>query len=102
MVLPVLPVPFASVITAIVWSFAGPLPAAVFLLGGTFFHADSAPILFGLQDIVARVIPGLSSGEDQLGAVTIMLVGNLMSAYLFKLLVKRSILSRLPSSYRFA
>ncbi len=102
LILPVLPVQFTSVITAIVWSFAGPLPAVVFLLGGTFFHADSIPIMSGLQDIVARILPELSVPEDQVGAVTTMLLGNLVTAYLFKMFVKKRILSRLPPSYRFA
>ena len=102
LLLPVLPVQFTSVITAVVWSFAGPLPAAVFLLSGTFLHADSLPILSGLQNIVARILPGLSPIGDQAGAVVTMLVGNLMTAYLFKLFVKKRILSRLPASYRIA
>lgn len=102
LLLPVLPVQFTSVITAIVWSFAGPLPAAVFLLSGTFLHVDSMPIFSGLQDVVARILPSLSPVGDQAGAVASMLVGNLVTAYLFKLFVKKRILSRLPTSYRLA
>lgn len=98
LLLPIVPIQFTSIITAIVWSVSGPLPGLAFLIGGTFFRPDSLPILSGLQNVVGRMFPTSGVAFAEVAAVAIMFVGNLAAAYLFRKLISNKIVSRIPSS----
>jgi hypothetical protein len=98
LVFPIVPVQFTSIITAIVWSLSGGVPAIAFLLVGTFLRFDSFTILSGIGDIVARVFPSLSPVGDQELAAVVMFAGNLGTAYFFKRAIRHRILKRLPLS----
>jgi hypothetical protein len=98
LVFPIVPVQFTSIITAIVWSLSGGVPAIAFLVVGTFLRFDSFTILSGIGDIVARVFPSVSSIGDEELAAAVMFVGNLATAYFFKRVLRYRILKRLPLS----
>jgi hypothetical protein len=98
LVLPVIPIEFTSIITAVVWSLSGGIPGLVFLLAGTFLRVDSLTVFAGVTQIAERLFPSLSFGIDQYIAVGIMFTGNLASAYFFKMVIKKKLLARIPSS----
>lgn len=100
LLLPVMPFQFTSILTAIVWSVSGVVPGMVFLVLGTFFRMDSWSIMSGLQGIVRDLAPGSSTLLDQSVALGTMFVGNLASAFLFRLVVRRSLMQRIPRSVR--
>jgi uncharacterized membrane protein YdcZ (DUF606 family) len=100
LLLPIIPIQFTSIITAIVWSLSGPLAGVVFLVAGTFFRPDSLPILSGVQNIVGRMLPGMGTDQSGAIAVVIMLLGNLASACLFRVLLKSRLVKRLPFASR--
>ncbi|MDA4118841.1 MAG: hypothetical protein OK455_10935 [Thaumarchaeota archaeon] len=96
LVLPVIPIQFTSIITAIVWSISGVFPAMVFLVAGTFLRVDSATIFLGIQQMASRMFPSFSTTVDGEIAVLLMFVGNLATAYLFKRVVRSRLLNRIP------
>lgn len=98
LVLPVVPVEFTSIITAVVWSLSGGLPALVFLVAGTFLRVDSVTIFSGIEQIVGHLFPGLPTLVDEGLSVAVMFAGNLGTAYMFKRLVRNRLISRLPHS----
>jgi hypothetical protein len=98
LVLPIIPVEFTSIITAVVWSVSGGLPAVVFLIAGTFFRLDSPTIFSGIAGVAGHLFPGYSTALDEAIAIAVMLAGNLATAYLFKRIVRTRLLNRIPNS----
>ena len=98
LVLPVVPIEFTSIITAVVWSLSGGIPALVFLVAGTFLRVDSLTVFTGVAQIAEGLFPSLSFGIDQDIAVAVMFTGNLASAFVFKMIVRKKLLARIPSS----
>ncbi len=98
LLLPIVPIQFTSIITAIVWSVSGPLPGVVFLIGGTFFRPDSLPILSGIQNLVGRILPASGTTFDELAAISVMFLGNLAAACVFRRLISNRIVRRIPPS----
>jgi len=98
LVLPVVPIEFTSIITAVVWSLSGGIPALVFLVAGTFLRVDSLTVFTGVAQIAEGLFPSLSFGIDQDIAVAVMFTGNLASAVVFKMIVRKKLLARIPSS----
>ena len=96
LLVPFIPIQFTSIITALVWTFSGPVYAMVFVLAGTFLRADSLPILSGIQDIVSKVLPYQSPEVAQSVTMGLMFSGNVCSAYLFKRILEHRLAKRLP------
>lgn len=96
--MPLVPIQFTSLITAIVWTFSGPSYAIVFVTAGTFLQADSYTVFFGIQNIVTSLFPNYPLGVHQLITTGVMFGGNLTTAYLFKLVLHRRLLRRFSSS----
>jgi hypothetical protein len=96
---PFIPVEFTSILTATVWSVSGGVYALAFLTVGTFFRLDSFSIFTGIEEILGRVLriaPGAEAGYLTVG---IMFLGNVTTAYFFKLIISSKIARRLPSTY---
>jgi hypothetical protein len=93
-----IPVEFTSILSATVWSFSGRVYALVFVIGGTFFRADSVFILSGIANIVGRVSPSLSASGPLYVAIATMFVGNLAAAFLFKKLIRRLVFNHIPAA----
>ncbi len=81
--LPFMPVQFTSVLTAVVWIFAGIQYALVFTVLGTF-RLDSIPIFTGIQSMVRVIAPQSFIPFSEPITVLLMFSGNLATAYFFK------------------
>lgn len=93
-----IPVEFTSILTATVWSFSGRMYALGFLIAGTFLRVDSLSIFSGLEALLVRISPGIAGVGPQYVAASVMLFGNLAVAVLFKALLRRTVLSRVPAA----
>jgi hypothetical protein len=83
LMLPFMPVQFTSVLTAVVWIFAGVQYAVVFTILGTF-RFDSPPIFVGITNILSLLLPRGASSFSQEFTILLMYFGNLGTAYFFK------------------
>ena len=95
---PVMPLQFTSVVTALVWSLSGVEFAMVFLVVGTFFHADSPSIFSGIEGLVSRVFPHIGPAGLAAAAIATMFLGNLAAAYLFRRFVSSRVVRRVPQA----
>jgi hypothetical protein len=99
---PIIPVEFTSILTATVWGFSGVAYAAVFTVIGTFFRADSFTVYSGIQPLLERASPPDIRAWSQVITLTVMFLGNLGTAYLFKRIIRYKVLRRLPTIYSLA
>jgi hypothetical protein len=99
---PFIPVEFTSILTAMVWGFSGVAYAAVFTVIGTFFRADSFTVYSGIQPLVARAFPPDVGAWSQVITLTVMFLGNLGTAYMFKKIIRYRVMRRLPTIYSLA
>jgi hypothetical protein len=98
--LPVMPTEFTSFVTAFVWIFSGAYYAMAFVAVGTFFRIDSVAVFSGIQGVLESTLPPSLTSLDQVITIGVMFTGNLASAYLFRSLLRRKVLSRLPRELR--
>lgn len=94
LMLPFMPVQFTSILTAVVWIFSGLPYAVAFVVLGTF-RVDSVPIYSGIDRILVMVLPQVLAGLSGFMTVAIMFGGNLLTAYLFKVLLFSKFAKRL-------
>jgi len=83
LLLPFMPVQFTSILTAVVWIFSGTPYAMVFVVLGTF-RLDAVPIYSGIDRILTMALPTVLIGFAGWITLVFMFSGNLLSAYLFK------------------
>jgi hypothetical protein len=97
LLLPVMPVEFTSILSAVVWIFAGTPYAIIFVVLGTF-RVDSFPIYSGIVRIVAiNLPPSLLSFAGSI-TLAIMFSGNLLTTYFFKRVLRVKFTSRFQAA----
>jgi hypothetical protein len=94
LMLPVMPVPFTSILTAVVWVFAGAPFAVVFIILGTY-RLDAVPVYTLLQHLVVKVEPSGLAPFTLLITVSVMFLGNFAMAYLFKAIFVSRLMRRI-------
>jgi hypothetical protein len=99
LMLPFMPVQLTSILSAVVWIFAGTPYAIVFIFLGTF-RLDSIPIYSGIDRILTLILPGFPIAVAEWITVAVMFSGNLVTAYIFKLLLKKKFTRRFATRAR--
>jgi hypothetical protein len=99
LMLPFMPVQLTSILSAVVWIFAGTPYAMVFVFFGTF-RLDSIPIYSGIDRILTIILPGFPIALAGWITVAFMFSGNLVTAYLFRWLLKAKFTRRFAARSR--
>jgi len=99
---PFIPFEFTSILTAMVWSFSGAAYAAVFAVAGTFLRPDSLTIYSGIQLLLSKAGPVEVRALSEPIAISVMFLGNLCTAYIFKAFIRHKVANRLPAIYTLA
>ncbi len=99
LMLPFMPVQLTSILSAVVWIFAGTPYAMIFVFLGTF-RLDSIPIYSGIDRILTLILPNFPIAVAGWITVAFMFSGNLVTAYFFKRLLKTKFTRRFATRAR--